>query len=103
MRHPTRVLRVVLITYGTTFFVTAVICAIEIGLVLHPLDPTIAATLFILFALASLAFTLALSPFFSNARFAALAGPLLFFLTSQFYNVFLEGGSQSGMTSESGW
>ena len=45
--------------------------------------------LFVLFTLASLAFTLALSPFFGNARVAALAGPLLFFVTAMLYFLFL--------------
>jgi len=48
--------------------------------------------LFILFALASLAFALALSPFFKNARVGAFLGPLLFFLSSQLYNLFLDKG-----------
>ena len=88
----------VLITYGTTFFVTAVICATRSGSY-TPTRPTIVATLFILFALASLAFTLALSPF-SRTRACRARRPALFFLTSQFYNVFLEGESQPRATSE---
>ena len=45
---------------------------------------------FVLFAFAALSFALALSPFFKNARVGAFAGPLLFFLSSQFYNLFLD-------------
>ena len=49
--------------------------------------------LFVLFTLASLAFTLALSPFFGNARVAALAGPLLFFVSAMLYFLFLSDGT----------
>ena len=34
-------------------------------------------------------------PFFKNARMAALVGPLIFFGTSQLYNLFLERGELS--------
>jgi len=54
--------------------------------------------LFILFALASLAFALALSPFFKNARVGAFLGPLLFFLSSQLYNLFLDKGRLQQVT-----
>ena len=83
----------VLATYGTSFFITAIICAMIIGFSCYQYSAwSLVLVLFILFALASLAFTLALSPFFTNARLAALVGPLLFFITSQFYNLFLDGG-----------
>ena len=81
----------ILITYGASFLATALIAAAEIGLSCYThSSPTLVLLLFILFALSSLAFTLALTPFFRNARLAALLGPLLFFLTSQLYNLFLE-------------
>jgi hypothetical protein len=35
------------------------------------------------------------APFFANARLAALVGPLVFFLSSQLYAIFLEGGELS--------
>ena len=71
-------------TYGLSFFVTAVICALEIGLSSYKHSSfSLVLVLFVLFALASMAFTLALTPFFKNARLAALVGPLVFFCSSQ--------------------
>jgi ABC-type multidrug transport system ATPase subunit len=89
----------VLTTFGASFAIIAAISGviISIGCFTHS-SPGIVAILFILFALASLAFTLAISSLFRNSRVAALAGPLIFFLTAQFYNVFLERGElQEGM------
>ena len=83
----------VLTTYGASYFITALVCAAIIFPSCYTYsDPTLVVALFVLFALATLAFTLALSPFFKNARLAALAGPLLFFISSQFYNAFLDKG-----------
>ena len=55
-------------------------------------DLSLVLVFFILFALSALAFALALSPFFTNARVASFLGPLLFFLSSQLYNLFLDKG-----------
>ena len=83
----------ILATYGLTFIVIAVLSASEIGLSCYThSDFSLVLVFFVLFALAALAFTLALSPFFKNARVAALLGPLLFFLSSQLYNLFLDQG-----------
>ena len=83
----------ILATYGVTFIVIAVISATEIGLSCYThSDFSLVIVFFVLFALSALAFTLALSPFFKNARVAALLGPLLFFLSSQLYNLFLDQG-----------
>lgn len=83
----------ILLTYGVSFLLTALIGAAEIGFSCYThSSPSLVILLFSLFALSSLAFTLALTPFFTNSRLAALMGPLLFFLTSQLYNLFLEGG-----------
>ena len=89
----------VLTTFGASFFIIAAISGVIISIGCFTLSsPGIVAILFILFALASLAFTLAISSLFRNSRVAALAGPLIFFLTAQFYNVFLERGElQEGM------
>ena len=89
----------VLTTFGASFFIIAAISGVIISIGCFTLSsPGIVAILFILFALASLAFTLAISSLFRNSRVAALAGPLIFFLTSQLYNVFLERGElQEGM------
>jgi len=83
----------VLATYGSQYLVTAFIC----GLLVIPFcfpnsSPGLIFIHFILFALASLAFTLALTPFFRNARIGALAGPGIFFVSSQLYNLFLDRG-----------
>ncbi|KAL1503435.1 hypothetical protein AB1Y20_011923 [Prymnesium parvum] len=83
----------ILLTYGASFVATALIGAAEIGFSCYThSSPTLVLLLFVLFALASLAFTLAMTPFFTNARLAALLGPLLFFLSSQLYNLFLDQG-----------
>ena len=83
----------VLLTYGASFVLTALIAAAEIGFSCYThSDASLVVLFFVLFALASLAFTLALAPFFRNARIAALMGPLCFFITSQFYNLYLEQG-----------
>jgi len=83
----------VLIMYGASFLVTSLIAAAEIGFSCYTKsDAILVLLLFVLFAISSLAFTLALTPFFRNARVAALCGPLIFFITSQFYNLFLDSG-----------
>ena len=82
-----------LLTHGVSFLIVAVICAAEIGFSCYTRsDATLVLALFVLFAFATLAFTLALVPLFKNARVAALVGPLIFFGSSQLYNLFLERG-----------
>ena len=82
-----------LLTHGTSFLLCALISAAELGPYCFKHSATsIVILLFSLFALSSMSFTMALTPFFRNARLAALVGPLLFFLSSQLYNLFLEKG-----------
>jgi ABC-type multidrug transport system ATPase subunit len=82
-----------LLMHGITFFACALIAAAELGpSCFQHSDTSIVVLLFSLFALSSMSFTLALTPFFRSARLAALVGPLLFFLTSLLYNIFLERG-----------
>ena len=82
-----------LITNGATFMLIGLVAAVEVGLSTYPHSSlSLVAFLFVEFALSTLAFTLALSPLFRNARVAALIGPLAYFLTSQPYNFFLDRG-----------
>ena len=83
----------VLCVYGAAFILAALIAAAEIGSSCYTRSQgSLVVTLFVLFALATMCFTLALVPFFKNARMGALVGPLLFFGSSQLYNLFLERG-----------
>ena len=93
----------VLTTYGLTYLIAGAVCAGIVGSsCLTSSSPSLVVLLFALFTLASLAFTLALSPFFTDARVAALAGPLLFFITSMLYFLFLEDGQARLLPSASG-
>ncbi|EOD16726.1 ATP-binding cassette transporter [Emiliania huxleyi CCMP1516] len=85
-----------LATSAAAFLLISAVCAAEIGLSCYThSDGALVLLLFLLFGLATLAFTLAMAPLFSNARLAALVGPLLYFLSSQLYSFFLEGGELS--------
>lgn len=70
----------ILITHGVSFLITSLICAAEIGFSCYKhSSASLVAVLFILFAMGTLAFTLAMVPIFKNSRVAALVGPLVFF------------------------
>lgn len=85
-----------LLVAGGTFLLISLVTAAEIGLSCYAhSDASLVVLLFVLFGAATLAFTLAMAPFFANARLAALVGPLVFFLSSQLYATFLEGGELS--------
>ena len=81
-----------LVTFGLAFVVIAMISAMEVsGATFKHSDVSLIIVFFALFALAALGFTVALSPFFRNARVAAVLGPLALFISTQFINAFLDG------------
>eukprot|EP00967_Tisochrysis_lutea_P131679 scaffold229164_cov27-Tisochrysis_lutea.AAC.7 len=85
-----------LVVSGGTFLLISLLTAAELGFSCYAhSDASLVVLLFVLFGAATLTFTLAMAPFFANARLAALVGPLVFFLTSQPYSIFLEGGELS--------
>ena len=75
---PTAYYTSLLATSAAAFLLISAVCAAEIGLSCYThSDGVLVLLLFLLFGLATLAFTLAMAPLFSNARLAALVGPLL--------------------------
>ena len=53
-------------------------------------SPGIVVVFFIAFAFAAFAFAAALSPFFYNAKVAAVVGPLALFISAQLINLFID-------------
>jgi ATP-binding cassette subfamily A (ABC1) protein 3 len=89
----------IVITYGGTFVLVALLAAFIITPNLFPLSSFfLVLLLFVLFALAVLAYTCAISSFFSNARVAAILGPLSLFLSTQIIFIFLD--RQTGVLEE---
>ena len=89
----------ILVTYGLTFLIAAVLGGALITPNLFPLaNPLLVMLLFVLFALAVLAYTATLSAFFKNARVASILGPLSLFLSSQLIFLFLD--QQTGVLNE---
>ena len=78
-------------TYFASFLVISLCTAAEIG---HSTfvrsSPLLVLLLFVLFGTATLAFTLALAPFFRRANVAAVVGALFFFVSSQLTPIFMD-------------
>ena len=91
-RRPSAYYASIFTTYGTQFILIGLVEAALLGPTIFPhCSSSLVVLTFLLFGCGAVAFGLALSPFFPTARIAALVGPLIFFLTSLLYFLFLDG------------
>ncbi|KAL1529554.1 hypothetical protein AB1Y20_000498 [Prymnesium parvum] len=82
----------IFLTYGAQFALIGLVEAALLGPAIFPhSSASLVVLTCVLFGCSAVAFALALSPFFPTARIAALVGPLLFFLSSLLYFLFLDG------------